>query len=332
MSGRACFRKGIIFLFAVCATAAAQAQEMVDVRGCTDSRAKNFRADATVNDGTCLYARTKISPYFSVDLPPAVSGSSGLVFFEHCLYTHNDHRDRTLYQLDTNDAHILFSIYLPDMAHRDVEDVTSDSLYLYLGDFGNNASGNRSDLQILRLLKSSLNDTHPVMDTILFTYPDQRNLLPSAANRTNFDCEAMIAAGDSLYLFSKQWGRQGSTLYALPKYPGHYVADSLDTYAVEGLITSAAYHEAKNQVVLCGYTSLLQPFLLLLYDYPAMRFFSGNKRKILLNLPLHQIEAVEHIANDIYFLSNETFRFSGSSISAQLHKIDLSPFLSASGK
>lgn len=329
MSGRTFFRKGIAFLCFCCSLPGALAQEAErpdTVRGCTDFRARNYRADAVVNDGSCVYARAVVRPYVTLDLPPVVSGTSGLLFSGGCLYTHNDHRDRKLYRLDTLDAHVLSTIDLPPMVHRDVEDITEDSLYVYLGDFGNNASGNRTDLHILRLLKSSLQDSFPVMDTLWFSYPDQHDFTPVTANHTDFDCEAMIAVGDSLYLFTKQWTRHGTTLYALPKTPGRHVADSLATYAVDGLITSAAYDEAKKRVVLCGYSSLLQPFLLLLYDYPERHFFSGNKRKVQLDLPFHQVEAVEHYKGNSYFLSNETFRFAGNVIPAQLHKFSLSEY------
>lgn len=335
MSWRSFFRKGIAFLCFCCSLPGALAQEAErpdTVRGCTDFRARNYRADAVVNDGSCVYARAVVRPYVTLDLPPVVSGTSGLLFSGGSLYTHNDHRDRKLYRLDTSDAHILSTIDLPPMVHRDVEDITEDSLYVYLGDFGNNASGNRTDLHILRLLKSSLQDSLPVMDTLWFSYPGRDGAVPSEANRTDFDCEALIAAGDSLYLFTKQWTRHGTTLYALPKTPGRHVADSLSTYAIDGLVTSAAFLASEQIVVLCGYSPLLQPFLLLLYDYPGHRFLSGNKRKILVDLPFHQVEAVEHAEGYRFFLSNEAFRFAGRTVPARLHRIDLSEYLSGSGR
>lgn len=333
MSGRTFFRKGTVILFLICSFSGVKAQQAdsLPVRGCTDSRAKNYRAAATVNDGSCVYARTTVKPYVTSELPPVLSGSSGLVLSDGCLYTHNDHRDRKLYRIDTSGG-ILAEIKLPPMAHRDVEDAASDSLYIYLGDFGNNSSGNRTDLHILRLLKSSLYDSLPLMDTIWFSYPDQKDFTPSEANRTDFDCEALMAAGDSLYLFSKQWSKLRTTLYALPKTPGRYVADSISGYAVDGLITSACYDDSTHTAVLCGYSPFLQPFLLLLYDYQGRDFLSGNKRRILLDLPFHQVEAVERAGEGIFYLSNETFRFAGRTVPARLHRIDLSGYLPATGR
>ncbi|MBO4738878.1 MAG: T9SS type A sorting domain-containing protein, partial [Bacteroidales bacterium] len=96
----------------------------------------------------------------------------------------------------------------------------------------------------------------------------------------------------------------------------------------EGLITSANYNAETKQIVLCGYSSLLQPFLLLLYDYQGNDFFSGNKRKINLNLPFHQVEAIAGFGNYQYYLTNEYISRYGVTIPAKFHKIDLSEFLS----
>jgi hypothetical protein len=117
-------------------------------------------------------------------------------------------------------------------------------------------------------------------------------------------------------------------LYALPKTPGRYDARLVDSYAVGGLVTGADMDEEHRVVVLCGYSPLLQPFVLLLYDYEANRFFSGNKRKITLQLPFHQVEAVVREYGFRYILTNESFQRGGFSTPARFHRIDLSPYLS----
>ena len=301
---------------------------MAQERGCTDPRAQNHQPEAAINDGSCRYAKTTVTPDFTTELPLTVSGSSGLFFWEGNLYTHNDHYEAGLYRLDTAEGLLLEHVPLPGR-FRDMEDAASDSLYIYLGDFGNNASGNRNDLRILRILKASLHDSLPQADTITFTYPEQTDSLPAAANSTDWDCEAMIAAGDSLYLFTKQWKSRQTMQYALPKRPGRHEARLVDSFAVGGLVTGADYDEENRVVVLCGYSTLLQPFILLLYDYGGNRFFSGNKRKIALKLPFHQVEAVAGAGSYIYYLTNEEFRRNGFSTPARLHRIDLSTFLSA---
>ena len=312
-----------------CALLLAAQPVMAQVGGCTDPKAQNHQAEAERNDGSCRYARASVTPFYTTELPPETGGSSGLVWIAGGLYTHNDHHEGRLYRLDTATAQLLEEIALPGIRFRDMEDAAADSLYLYLGDFGNNASGNRTDLHILRILKASLHDSLPQADTIAFTYPEQTDTLPVAANRTDWDCEAMIAAGDSLYLFTKQWTGMLTMLYALPKTPGRYEARLVNSYAVGGLVTGADLDEENRVVVLCGYSSLLQPFLLLLYDYEGHLFCSGNKRKISLQLPFHQVEAIAGEGGFRYFLTNESFRRGGFSTPARFHRIDLSPFLSA---
>lgn len=297
------------------------------VCGCTDPRANNYNPQATVNDGSCTYASTTASPYYSNSLPTRLNGTSGLMFFDGKLYTHNDHGDKKIFQIDTTDGHILDSIAFSGIAHQDIEDCDQDSLYIYLGDHGNNNSGIRRNLHILRIAKASLLSGRPQIDTIWFSYPEQTDFSTSSANGTDFDCEAFIAAEDSLYLFTKQWVSEGTALYALPKTPGTYSARLVSTWNVGGLVTGATYNPRKRQVVLCGYSSLLQPFVVLLYDYAGNDFFSGNKRKMSLGLAFHQVEGIAVGDDYHYYLTNEYISRSIISINAKYHKLDLTDYL-----
>lgn len=316
--------KRIIVLITLCATLGyAKAQ----VCGCTDPRANNYNPQATVNDGSCTYASTTASPYYSNNLPTRINGTSGLIYFDGKLYTHNDHGDKKIFQIDTTDGHILDSIVLTGIAHQDVEDCDQDSLYIYLGDHGNNNSGIRQNLHILRISKASLLTGTPQIDTIWFSYPDQTDFSTSSSNGTDFDCEAFIATEDSLYLFTKQWVSEGSVIYALPKTPGTYSARRVSSWNVGGLITGATYNPRKKQVVLCGYSSILMPFVVLLYDYTGNDFFSGNKRKMSLGLSLHQVEGIALGDDYKYYLTNEYFSRSIITTNAKFHKLDLTDYL-----
>jgi len=64
-----------------------------------------------------------------------------------------------------------------------------------------------------------------------------------------------------------------------------------------------------------------------LYDFEGDDFFGGNKRKIDLNLPFHQIEGIATENGLDYYVSNEFFSQAGITIQAQLHEVDLSLFL-----
>ena len=316
-------KRTLVCLVLCLGMARAYAQEC----GCTDPRANNYNPNATVNDGSCTYSSTTVTPYFSTALPTMLNGSSGLVFFDEMLFTHNDHDDQSLFQIDTTDAHIIEQLHFSGIAFQDVEDCDHDSLYVYLGDMGNNVSGNRTDLHFLRILRSSLQSANPIIDTIWFSYSDQTDFTSHSNNNTDFDCEAFIVVGDSIYLFTKQWNTQHTALYAMPKTPGSHVAQRKGEYAVNGLVTSACYLSEYQQVVLCGYSTILQPFVVLLYDYRGNDFFSGNKRKMNLNLPFHQVEAITHRSAWHFYLTNEYITQYGVSISAKFHKLDLSAYL-----
>jgi hypothetical protein len=58
----------------------------------------------------------------------------------------------------------------------------------------------------------------------------------------------------------------------------------------KGLITGATYLPHKKIIALSGYSKC--PHLFTLYDYNNSNFFSGNKRKIKIALPFHQVEGI----------------------------------------
>jgi hypothetical protein len=129
-------------------------------------------------------------------------------------------------------------------------------------------------------------------------------------------------------LFTKQWNTNQTSLYALSKTPGTYTAKYKNSYDVQGLVTEATLLENKKFVVLCGYNNLLQPFTILLYDYEANDFFSGNKRKINLNLAFHEIEGIATNNGLKYFISNEFFTKSVVTVNQKLQTLNFYPYLS----
>jgi hypothetical protein len=308
------------FFISFCAAAAAQS-------GCTDPMANNYNAATTINDGSCTYNLTTVATntIHSDTLALQVLETSGLLFFDGLLWTHNDSQDSSLYALDTANATITQSIPLQGLQNTDWEDIAQDSLYIYIGDFGNNARGNRQNLRIYKILKDSFYTPNRQIDTINFSYPEQTDFSNQAGNSSNFDCEAMIVGQDSIYLFKKQWTGGQTALYALPKIVGNHSAYLKTTYNIDGLVTGAAYLEQEKLVALCGYSSnFLQPFVFLLYDFAGNNFFSGHKRKLNLPLLAHQIEGIATINGLHFYLSNE--RVSSLNIPAKLHKIDLSAY------
>lgn len=297
--------------------------------GCTDPLASNYNSAATVNDGSCIYDITSVSPVTSTILAPALSETSGLIFWNDRIWTHNDNTDLNLYALDTTNGSILGTFTLSGLANIDWEEISQDDAYIYIGDFGNNVNGNRTDLKIMRIAKSALLLNAPVADTINFSYSNQTDFSPAGSNNTDFDCEAFIVSSDSIFLFTKQWISKQTSVYSLPKTPGTYTARLDTTFNVDGLITGATYLPSKKLIVLCGYSNMLQPFAYLLYDFSGYDFFGGNKRKISLALPYHQVEGVATHNGLYYYFSNEYFsRFKIIGSEQKLHLADLSPYLS----
>lgn len=290
-------------------------------KGCTDPRAVNFDLFAHQNDGSCRYRRVVLTPEFAFELPQEVRETSGLVFYNNRLWTHNDSGHLpVLYALDTASAEILQRVTISNAVNRDWEEITADDTYLYIGDFGNNR-GTREDLVIYRIRLDALpesGDATIEAEIIAFSYPDQTGFY--ASREHNFDCEAFIAVNDSLYLFSKNRGDQQTKLYRLPAIPGEYVAEWLDTFNSRGLITGSAYHAEANEIVLIGYVNQVwTPFVWTLWDFNGNDFFSGNKRRIdFVNLVTTQTEGICYVNSKELLISAEesptfsarVFRFS----------------------
>lgn len=297
------------------------------IQGCTDVEAKNYNPNAIINDGSCIYAKKKVKPISSIQINDTINETSGLIYWENKLWTMNDDKDTHLYSIDTTGIN-LQKQHLAKVKNKDWEAISQDSLYIYLGDFGNNVSGNRKDLHILRIEKKSLLENKMIIDTIAFTFENQTNFDKQKANKTDFDCETLLANRDSLYLFTKEWSSKQTRLYVLPKTPGIHQANYKASLNVNGLITGGVILEDKKIIALCGYSKKLKSFVYLLYDYKDNDFFSGNKRKIKLKLPFHQIEGITTKNGLQYYLTNENFqRKPIISIIQQLHSVDLTSYL-----
>lgn len=313
----------IVFLLFACNFLQAQ------VSGCTDPLSMNYNPLATKNDGSCNYASASVTAATTVSLPVRLEETSGLVIFNDTLYTHNDNTDVNLYAINTVSGAVLKTLPVSGSANQDWEELAQDGDYFYIGDFGNNLSGNRTNLNIIKVSKHSLAVGNPQIETIGFTYADQIDFSPKSNNNTNFDCEAMVVSQDSIYLFTKQWVNKKTSVYALPKTAGSYTAQLKGTYDVNGLITGAAYLEDKKLIVLCGYSGFVSPFLYLLYDFNGNDFFSGNKRKVGLDgMSFNQVECVATANGLTYFISNEHLeKRPFVNVTQKLRRIDLSQFL-----
>ena len=262
-------------------------------------------------------------------LDPLLDNTSSLFYWEGDLWTCNDHGEVVFHALDTTTGAILRSIATGVMP-SDMEEVAQDDAYFYLGDFGNNHELLRTDLRVLRFLKSDLLAGRIRPDTIAFVYEgyDPSVVKGKGLPTTDFDCEAMVAGTDSLYLFSKQWGSYQTVCYSLPKQPGTYTAYGRDTLDVQGMVTGACLLPGARMLALCGYNIICQPFVWLLYGYDGNRFFGGWQLRIDLDNGIGlQVESIATADGRRFFLTNEHFSRMGFDRPAQLLSLDLTDII-----
>ncbi|RYE23374.1 MAG: T9SS C-terminal target domain-containing protein [Sphingobacteriales bacterium] len=278
--------------------------------GCTDPASKNYNVAAKLNDGSCKYDSTHYQPQRVAELPSTISETSGLIWDDGNLWTMNDSDSPAeFYKIDSADGRIIQTVHVDKYPNVDWEEMTADADYLYIGDFGNNA-GRRRDQKILKIAKKDIgtgSDVHVKAEAISISYSDQTDLEPEAYKH-NFDCEAMISIGDSLYLFTKNWGDFGTKVYKLAKTPGKYRISPYDSFSVNGLITGAAYNKGTKEIILLGYTNWSKYSMMwFLNGYTGDHFFSGNKQRVDMgNGQSWQTEAVCFMPGGGFYISNET--------------------------
>ncbi len=297
--------------------------------GCPDPAAINFDSSVHANNGSCSYKNVSVKPRRNYQMNDLLIETSGLIWWKKKIWTHNDSGgEPALYAMNDSSNIIVKKITISNAENIDWEDITQDSKYIYIGDFGNNGRNNRTDLKIYRVAKADIQKSNIVKAAIInFSYSDQMQGEVAGGRFNNFDCEAMIAYGDSLFLFSKNWQDNKTRLYKLPKTPGTYTAVNTAELNVHGLITGAEIVPEKRLIVLTGYNTLVNPFLYLLYDFKGNDFFNGNKRKVLLNEPFTQMEGICAKDPETFYLSNERFAHSFITTNAQLKQVNLTSFL-----
>ncbi len=254
--------------------------------------------------GTCLYGQADIQVLGN--LPQEVQETSGLIFYQGKLYTHNDSgNEAVLYEIDTLNLAITRTIAINNAGNVDWEDLSRDDTYLYIGDIGNN-QGDRRDLVIYRIPLSDIEEGESAnAELISFAYADQSDF--TAGANSDWDAEALISYGDELIIFTKQWQSLGTVAYSLPKIPGEYQAQRVGQNSVNGLVTGAVYNSQFQVVYLVGYSSLLQPFLYRIDSLETPFVLMEGGEKFNLNVGFAQMEAICVLDENRYYLSSEAF-------------------------
>ena len=294
------------------------------VPGCRDPQANNYNTLVTTNDGSCLYNQTSHTPVTKVDpLNILLIETSGLQWAANSLWTFNDGGGAAaIYKIDTVSNVIFQTVTLEGASNIDWEDIAFDGAYFYIGDFGNNLNGARSNLKIYKFSIAAIPDhitnatvTIPqnLIEVINFSYADQpQPLIPVAANTTKFDCEAMVVDNNAIHLFTKNWVDNNTSHYIINgTNAGTYVANNLESLSTNYLVTGADKAPGEQIILLLGYqnSGSANHFLHVLSDYGAGLFFNGNKRKI--NLPdvftMGQAEGITFRNSTYGYISNEKF-------------------------
>ena len=276
--------------------------------GCTDANAINYDNTAEANDGSCIYKPMIVNPPLIInELPAIIQETSGLISFNDGLWTHNDSGGTPkIFKIDPETGYVVQTITISNGNNIDMEDITQDENYIYVGDFGNNY-GNRDDLTIYKLNKSDIpaeESAEVVAEIIEFSFSDQTNFTPK--NRNNdYDCESVMSFGNYLYVFTKNWANQETRSYKIPKEAGEYAVDVHESFNVRGLITGADYHKEKNALVLVGYENFI-PFMWVIWDFTDDHFFWGHKKRIdFANISGAQTEGICFIDKDNVMISCE---------------------------
>lgn len=250
----------------------------------------------------------ELSPLLKSELPEEVKETSGLFFHNGRLWTHNDSGGKPiLYALDTTTFEVVQRITLGKVKNKDWEDVCTDGENVYVGDFGNN-KGNRKDLRIYMFPLADIpqgGDAVLAVDSITFRFADQTDF--SKRKVHDFDCESFFASDKNLYLFSKGWETGTTRLYRLPKTPGDYVAEVVNGFDSQGLLTGADYDRENHVLVLVGYVKTIwKPFMYLIFDFDENGERLSNCRFEMPHLAGAQTEGVCFFDNGRCYLTAET--------------------------
>lgn len=252
----------------------------------------------------------KIKNYKVSTLSDSLKETSGLAFFNEKLYTINDSGNSSeIFQMDHHSGKILKTLKT-DLENKDWEAITSDSLHLFIGDFGNNA-GSRKDLKIYKITLDSVvraqssNNAQKDNQIISFFYPEQKDFA-TKAHHHNWDAESMVFIKGKIHLFTKEWKSKNTTHYIIdPEISENQPAQKYETYNIGYLVTDASYFDKK--LYLIGYTKKTEIFLTVFHEDENGKFFNSKSQKYYLGTAtsLGQIEGIAVDQEGIYLTAEE---------------------------
>jgi len=212
----------------------------------------------------------EMAPAGRVDFP-AIKESSGLVesrTYPGVIWTHNDSGDEARIFPIRPDGEIVLpegmgeadyaGIAVAGATNRDWEDIAIDGEgNLYIGEIGNNGN-RRKNLGVYIVPEpdpASAVAAEPA-EFVPFRYPDQDAFPPE---KMNFDAEALVYAGDALYLLTKHRSDSETKLYRFPslepsKEP--HVLELVDSFDIGGMVTGADVSPDGRSLVVVTYDTV----------------------------------------------------------------------------
>lgn len=290
-----------------------------------------FSFDAIAQDKDGAGTSLLFGPMLKSELPTEVGETSGLFFHNGHLWTHNDSGGQpVLYGIDTTTFVVVQKLTLVNVKNKDWEDVCTDGETVFVGNIGNN-KGKRRGLKIFTFPLSAIpaeGDAKITVDSILFRFADQTNFEKRKVH--DFDCEAMFATEDNLYLFSKGWATGTTRLYRLPKTPGQYVAEVVNSFDSHGLVTGADYDRKNHILVLVGYANkkVWEPFIYLIFDFDEHSNQFANHRFELANCHGMQTEGITFFDEGRCYVSAET----NKNVTARVFELDFRKWMDENRK
>lgn len=253
-------------------------------------------------------------------LPLQLAENSGLIYYKNLFWSFNDSGGENEIYGFNRAGEIIIEIQLNNAENIDWEDIAQDEEFIYVGDFGNN-SGARKDLKVYKINKSDItaeSQQAVQAEIIRFSFSNQ-NQFSFSPQTTPFDCESLTIIDQKIYLFTKNWENETTTVYNLPKTAGEYVIEPLDSFEVKGLITGADYNPEYSILALAGYHDF-KPLVRLFKDVSKENLFGQENVFISLDsIAGAQTEGICFLGKDTLLISCEsTFIFP-----AQVFMIDL---------
>ena len=238
-------------------------------------------------------------------LPNEVFETSGLLYFNGNLITHNDSgNEAVLFELDTLTLSVQRRVVVNNVTNVDWEALSQDEDFIYIGDFGNNV-GSRTNLAVHIISKQDYLSSNTVSaTTINFSYEDQQDFENSG--NSDWDAEAFFIIDDKVVVLTKQWQSLGSVAYEFSKFPGTYIARRIGDIKNVGLVTDATFNAETNRLVVLGYSSILSPFIGIVENLDFNDVFEGYKQQDL-GLNFIQAEGLTQSETGNYLFSSEYY-------------------------